>query len=62
MIDRAFPKGLKPRAYRNIARRDYLRYARNRRPSLKPLRESLRTNNLDTLPAILATWPGLKTT
>ena len=42
MIDRAFPKGLKPRTYRNIARRDYLRYARNRRPSLKLLRKSLR--------------------
>lgn len=42
MIDRAFPKGQKPRTYRNVARRDYLRYARNRRPSLKLLRKSLR--------------------
>ena len=42
MIDRAFPKGHKPRCYRRIARRDYLRCAKNRRPSLKLLRKSLR--------------------
>ncbi|HHU01780.1 MAG TPA: transposase, partial [Christensenellaceae bacterium] len=42
MIDRVFPKGRKPRSYRKIARRDYLRYAKNRRPSLKLLRKSLR--------------------
>ena len=42
MIDKAFPKGQKPRTYRRLARRDYLRYARNRRPSLKLLRKSLR--------------------
>lgn len=42
MIDRAFPKGHKPRSYRRIAQRDYLRYAKNRRPSLKLLRKSLR--------------------
>jgi IS5 family transposase len=42
MIDRAFAKGQKPRGYRRIARRDYLRYAKNRRPSLKLLRKSLR--------------------
>ena len=42
MIDSAFPKGQKPRTYRNVARRDYLRYVRNRRPSLKLLRKSLR--------------------
>ena len=42
MIDRVFPKGHKPRSYRRIARRDYLRYAKNRRPSLKLLRKSLR--------------------
>ncbi len=42
MIDRAFPKGQKPRSYRRIARRDYLRYAKNRRFSLKLLRKSLR--------------------
>jgi IS5 family transposase len=42
MIDSAFPKGQKPRSYRRIARRDYLRYAKNRRPSQKLLRKSLR--------------------
>ena len=42
MIDRVFPKGQKPRSYRRIARRDYLRYVKNRRPSLKLLRKSLR--------------------
>ena len=42
MIDRAFPKGQKPRSYRRVARRDYLWYAKNRRPSLKLLRKSLR--------------------
>ena len=42
MIDRVFPKGQKSRSYRRIARRDYLRYAKNRRPSLKLLRKSLR--------------------
>ena len=42
MIDSVFPKGQKPRTYRHVARRDYLRYARNRRPSLKLLRKSLR--------------------
>jgi IS5 family transposase len=42
MIDSAFPKGQKPRTYRRIARRDYLRYAKNRRPSQKLLRKSLR--------------------
>jgi IS5 family transposase len=42
MIDRAFSKGQKPRTYRRIARRDYLRYAKNRRPSQKLLRKSLR--------------------
>ncbi|MGI6725369.1 MAG: hypothetical protein ACOX62_04095 [Christensenellales bacterium] len=42
IIDREFPKGRKPRIYRRIARRDYLRYAKNRRPSLKLLHESLR--------------------
>jgi IS5 family transposase len=42
MIDSAFPKGQKPRTYRKVARRDYLRYAKNRRPSQKLLRKSLR--------------------
>ena len=42
MIDRVFPKGHKPRTYRKIARRDYLRYSKNRRSSLKLLRRSLR--------------------
>ncbi|GEM_PF-1417907 len=41
MIDRVFPKGQKPCSYRRIARRDYLRYAKNRRPSLKLLRKQL---------------------
>ena len=42
MIDSAFPKGQKPRTYRKVARRDYLRYSKNRRPSQKLLRKSLR--------------------
>lgn len=42
MIDKAFPKGQKTRTYRKLARRDCLRYARNRRPSWKLLRKSLR--------------------
>ena len=42
MIDRVFPKGQKPRTYRKVARRAYLRYAKNRRPTLKLLRKSLR--------------------
>jgi IS5 family transposase len=42
MIDSAFPKGQKPRTYRRIARRDYLCYAKNRRPSQKFLRKGLR--------------------
>ena len=41
MIDRVFPKGQKPRSYRRIARRDYQRYAKNRRLSQKLLRKSV---------------------
>lgn len=57
MIDRAYPKGQKPRTYRKLARRDYLRYARNRRPSLK-LRTRACASNLDTLPGTRAIWAG----
>jgi len=46
MIDTAHAAGLcdgkKPRMYRKQARRDYLRFARNRKPSKKLLRKSLR--------------------
>ena len=35
-------EGKKPRTYRKRARRDYLRFARNRKPSQKHLRKSLR--------------------
>ena len=41
-IDAVYPKGEKPRTYRKNARKDYLRYARNRKPSLKLLRRSIR--------------------
>lgn len=37
-----YPKGEKPRTYRKNARKDYLLYARNRKPSLKLLRRSIR--------------------
>lgn len=36
-IDRVFPKGRKPRNHRKIGRKDYLRYVKNRQPSLKQL-------------------------
>ena len=46
MIDTAHAAGLcegtKPRTYRMQARRDYLRFARNRKPSTKLLRKGLR--------------------
>lgn len=46
MIDAVHAAGLtegqKPRTYRKRARKDYLRYARNRKPTLKLLRKSLR--------------------
>lgn len=42
MIDKAFAQGQKPRTYRRLAHRDYLRHAKNRRPSLKLLCKSLR--------------------
>ena len=46
LIDKAhvggFTQGKKPRTYRKRARWDYLRYARNRKPSWKLLRKSLR--------------------
>jgi Transposase domain (DUF772). len=41
-IGAVYPKGEKPRTYRRKARKDYLFYARNRRPSLKLLRRSIR--------------------
>jgi hypothetical protein len=46
MIDRVHAagatEGKKPRTYRKRARRDYLRFARNRKPNRKLLRKSLR--------------------
>jgi IS5 family transposase len=42
MIDSVYPTGEKPRTYRRVARRDYLRYVRNRKPTRKQLRTSLR--------------------
>jgi len=68
MIDAAhevgFTKGKKPRTYRDLARRDYLRYARNRKPNRKLLRSSLRKQlgyvkrDLSHLEAILARNPN----
>ena len=42
MIGTVYPIGQKPRTYRKMARKDYLNYARNRKPSNKLLRKSLR--------------------
>ena len=56
-------EGKKPRTYRNRARRDYLRFARNRKPTQKLLRKSLRKQlgyvgrNLSHLDAILHRHP-----
>ena len=41
-IGAVYPKGEKPRTYRRRARKDYLLYTRNRKPSLKLLRRSIR--------------------
>ena len=67
MIDAAHAAGLtegkKPRTYRNRARKDYLRFARNRKPTQKLLRKSLRKQlgyvrrNLSHLDAILIRHP-----
>jgi hypothetical protein len=59
-----FTEGKKPRTYRNLARKEYLRYARNRKPSRKLLRKSLRKQlgyvgrDLSYLEAILARHPN----
>ena len=68
MIDAAHALGVtegkKPRTYRNRARKEYLRYARNRKPTQKLLRRSLRKQlgyvkrNLTHLEAILRQHPG----
>jgi len=56
-------EGKKPRTYRKRARWDYLRYARNRKPSLKLLRKSLgkqlryMARDLSYLKAILGQHP-----
>lgn len=56
-------EGKKPRTYRNRARRDYLRFARNRKPGRSFLRKSLRkqlgyvARNLSYLDKILARHP-----
>jgi len=67
MIDTARAAGLyegkKPRTYRKQARRDYLRYARNRKPNKKLLRKSLRKQlgyvgrDLSHLDRVLQTLP-----
>ena len=67
MIDVAHRAGLtegkKPRTYRNRARRDYLRFARNRKPNQKLLRKSLRKQlgyvgrDLSYVDAILRRYP-----
>ena len=67
MIDVAHGAGLtegkKPRTYPNRARRDYLRFARNRKPNHKLLRKSLRKQlgyvgrDLSHLDAILSRHP-----
>jgi len=42
MIDKSYPVGNKPRTYRKTARRDFLRYAKNRKPGKRLLRKSIR--------------------
>jgi len=69
MIDVAHAAGLtegkKPRTYRNRARRDYLRFARSRKPTQKLLRKSLRKQlgyverDLSYLDAILDRHPDV---
>jgi hypothetical protein len=67
MIDEAhgagFTDGKKPRTYRNRARWDYLRFARNRKPNRKQIRKSIRKQlgyvgrDLSYLDAILHRHP-----
>ena len=67
MVDVAHAAGLtegkKPRTYRNRARKDYQRFSRNRKPTQKQLRKSLRKQlgyvkrNLSYLDAILHRHP-----
>lgn len=59
-MDRVFPKGRKTLSYRRIVRRDYLRYVKNRRPSLKLLRKQLSyvTHNLGYLSEVKGSLSG----
>ena len=67
MIDTAHEAGAtegeKPRTYRNLARRDFLRFARDRKPTRKKIRKALRQQlnyvrrNLGYLEAILNNHP-----
>ena len=55
--------GKKPRTYRDLARRDWLRYAKDRKPGKKKLRKAIRQQlgyirrDLGYLEAILAKHP-----
>ena len=67
MIDTAHKAGAtegnKPRTYRNLARRDWLRFARDRKPTRKKIRKAIRQQlcyvkrNLGYLEAILSKYP-----
>jgi transposase, IS5 family len=69
MIDTAHEAGAtggkKPRTYRNLARWDWLRYAKDRKPTRKKLRKAIRKQlgyvrrNLKHLDAILANHPDV---
>ncbi|MGI6234583.1 MAG: transposase, partial [Christensenellales bacterium] len=69
MIDTAHQAGAtggqKPRTYRNLARRDWLRFVRDRKPNRKKVRKALRKQlgyvkrDLGYLGAILATNPDV---
>ena len=57
--------GKKPRTYRDLARRDWLRYAKDRKPTRKKLRKAIRNQlvyirrDLKHLYAILANRPDV---
>ena len=61
--DAGATEGKKPRTYRNLARRDWLRYAKDRKPGKKKLRKAIRQQlgyvrrDLGYLEAILAKHP-----
>ena len=71
MIDTAHEKGAtdgkKPRTYRNLARRDWLRFAKDRKPTLKKIRKAIRQQlgyikrDLAHLEAILTKHPDTLT-